>query len=278
MAQDWTAKEVELIVYDYFVMLQEELRGNFYSKKDHKIALRALLVNRSEGSIEFKHQNVSAVLAERGEPFIQGYKPRTNYQQLLKDMVVSYREQHTSDLDPLFEAFAQEVLPITPVSIIDYATCLAPAPPRSKVSPKIINFRPAKVNYLEKEQNNRSLGAAGEQFVIEFEKWRLKEVGRSDLASLIEWTSKIKGDGAGYDILSKNEDGSDRYIEVKTTKLSKETPIYLTSTEFAFAAQNASNFYLYRVFHFVTGKQLFILQGSYSQICQLEPVTYKGLF
>jgi hypothetical protein len=106
----------------------------------------------------------------------------------------------------------------------------------------------------------------------------IKKSGKSALADKIEWTSKDSGDGAGYDILSKNLDGSDRFVEVKTTKLTKETPIYLTKNEINFAASHAENFYLYRVFNFDSQKKLFIKQGNYENFCHLIPLVYRGLF
>jgi hypothetical protein len=41
-----------------------------------------------------------------------------------------------------------------------------------------------------------------------------KTQGRTDLLAAIEWTD-TQGDGAGYDIHSKDSDGSDLFIEVK---------------------------------------------------------------
>ena len=43
------------------------------------------MVGRTDPSIEFKHSNISAVLVERGQPYIDGYKPRGNYQRMLGD-------------------------------------------------------------------------------------------------------------------------------------------------------------------------------------------------
>ena len=83
----WTSQEVDLIVADYMAMLTAQLRGEEYSKAAHRRALIALLQNRSEGSIERKHQNISAVLIELGFPYITGYKPLSNYQSLLYDRV-----------------------------------------------------------------------------------------------------------------------------------------------------------------------------------------------
>ena len=71
MNEDWTKSEVAMIVQDYFNMLQFELEGKKYNKTFHRQGLITLLNNRSEGSIEFKHQNISAVLINMGLPFIK---------------------------------------------------------------------------------------------------------------------------------------------------------------------------------------------------------------
>jgi hypothetical protein len=87
MAGDWSEFEVEAVVTDYFAMLLKELRGEGFNKAAHRHALTGLLNDRSDGSVEFKHQNISAVLIESGYPYVAGYKPRWNYQQLLADAV-----------------------------------------------------------------------------------------------------------------------------------------------------------------------------------------------
>ena len=71
---DWTRLEVEAIVADYIEMLTLELSGQSYNKTEHRKRLLAKLVNRSEGSIEFKHCNISAAMLDMGIPYIQGYK------------------------------------------------------------------------------------------------------------------------------------------------------------------------------------------------------------
>ena len=71
-------------------MLTGELDDIFYSKTEHRKALRILLPARSDGSIEFKYQNISAVLINLNLPFIKGYLPRWNYQRLLEDTVIHY--------------------------------------------------------------------------------------------------------------------------------------------------------------------------------------------
>ena len=66
MAIDWTEKEVDVIVEDYFNMLHDELNKIKYNKPAHRSSLLPKLLGPTNGSVEFKHQNISAVLAEVG--------------------------------------------------------------------------------------------------------------------------------------------------------------------------------------------------------------------
>ncbi|XXK27311.1 HNH endonuclease [Arenicellales bacterium nBUS_45] len=85
---DWNQEECRLIVSDYMEMLGLELQGQKYNKAARRKNLLPKLNNRSEGSIEFKHQNISAVLKEAGLQWINGYKPASNYQSALKEVVL----------------------------------------------------------------------------------------------------------------------------------------------------------------------------------------------
>ncbi len=71
---------------DYFSMLSDELAGKPYNKAAHNRSLQEL-IGRSKGSIEFKHQNISAVLKGLGETWVNGYKPAFNFQMSLVDAV-----------------------------------------------------------------------------------------------------------------------------------------------------------------------------------------------
>ena len=62
MTDSWSKIEVALIVADYFDMLIKELNQIPYKKSEHRKQISPLLRDRSEGSIEFKHQNISAIL------------------------------------------------------------------------------------------------------------------------------------------------------------------------------------------------------------------------
>jgi len=62
-ANTMRAVELDFIIVDYFRMLKSELNGIEYNKSAHRRSL-VELTGRTEGSVERKHQNISAVLRE----------------------------------------------------------------------------------------------------------------------------------------------------------------------------------------------------------------------
>lgn len=111
----WSKKEIEIIVQDYFEMLDKELLGIPYSKADHWRKLSSA-IKRSKGSIEFKYGNISAVLQKLDLKHIQGYKPFRNYQ---KDLELAVKDFLSTNTPPSltrsgnqfpFQSFSWEVL------------------------------------------------------------------------------------------------------------------------------------------------------------------------
>ncbi len=276
MSDSWSNTEVELIVADYFQMLSSEWKGEPYSKAEHRRALIPLLANRSEGSIEFKHQNISAVLMNLGQPYVKGYLPRFNYQKILEDKVIDYLIQKP-EIEKYFKVFAEKIIS-KPKKEIDFDRIVYDLPVIANVSESepIYKRNPIKINYLEREQRNRNLGSSGEELVLEFEKWHLIKNGRENLADQIRWVSKEDGDGAGFDILSRNLNGKDKYIEVKTTKLGKETPFFFSNNELDFSRKHSDYYHLYRLFNFEDDAKMFIRNGGLDSICHIVPTNFKG--
>lgn len=278
MSENWSDLEVALIVADYFSMLDAELQGSRINKTSYRHQLLPLLNFRSEGSIEFKHQNISAVLVSLGLPFIKGYKPRYNFQRSKLIRAVENYLIASPSIENCFKKFANSSVDI--IKHVEFDNWIVDPPEKKTLlaEPIIPIRKPIKVNYLEKEQNNRDLGIQGEELVFKYEKHVLLQAGHLSLANKVEWISKNLGDGMGFDVLSKNFDGSDKYIEVKTTKLSKETPFFFTENELRFSAENVMSFYLYRLFDFNTEPKMFKVKGRYDTFCQVEPIQYKGYF
>ncbi|MBX2928048.1 MAG: DUF3883 domain-containing protein [Saprospiraceae bacterium] len=275
---NWSNYEVELIVADYFKMLSDELSGNSYKKSEHRKALLPLLNNRSEGSIEFKHQNISAILVRLGQPYVKGYLPRYNYQKILEDVVVRYLSKNLW-IEDKFRYFADKDVHNNPT--VNFELLLLEPPILWAVNePAAPSYQrsPIKINYLEREQRNHKLGESGEQVVFNYEKWVLKRNGKESLAEQVKWVSKEEGDGAGFDILSKNLNGTDKYIEVKTTKLGKETPFFFSRNELLFSQNHDKNYHLFRLFNFDSNAKMFTKTGSLDTICNSTPVLFEGYF
>ena len=275
MPNDWSREEVEATVADYLAMLSAELAGVPYNKTVHRRELVKVLHNRSEQAIEFKHANISAILIDLGFPYIAGYKPRSNYQQLLYD-VVSDRLAENPRL--LNVAAADADLPIVVPEVDDILSVVTSPPTRSEpartAQQSQVRRRPFSTNYLEREARNRSLGSAGEEFVLNFERARLLTAGREALAGRIEHTARVRGDGEGFDILSFEESGKERLIEVKTTKYGRETPFFVSSNELAVSDSRADEYHLYRLFGFRLAPRLFTLAGALGSTCRLSASSY----
>lgn len=278
MSNPWSNIEVELIVADYFSMFNAELKNENYSKAEHRRNLLLLLNNRSEGSIEFKHQNISAVLANLGQPFIKGYLPRFNYQRILEDKVLDYLIQNIN-IEDQFKLFSEKDIS-SKKGTFNFENLLVDPPKVSVTTEPKANYYsyPIKINYLEREQNNQKLGIIGEEIVLEYEKWSLIRIGKEKFANQVEWISKEKGDGTGFDILSRYSNGKDKYIEVKSTKLSKETPFFFTRKELQFSIDHSNDFHLYRVFNIEKQARMFIKRGDFNSFCYSVPMTFKGYF
>jgi hypothetical protein len=276
---DWSRIECELIVQDYMSMYEKEMRGESYSKAEHRRQLRPKLSQRSEGSIEFKHQNISAVLIDLGYFYIPGYKPAKNYQFLLKEIVQFYLSVNEENVAALSDELLESVASVS--GIEDWCSILTEAPDRLPLQGEkgVREFSPKKCNYSEREARNKRLGESGEEFVMHYERCRLTSVGRNDLAKDVEWTSREKGDGAGYDIRSFDEDkDKELFIEVKTTNSGKYQPFFISDNEVAFSEIYATQYALYRVYQFRDAPRLFTLPGDLRENVHLHPKTYRANF
>lgn len=277
--ESWSTQEVAATVTDYLAMLACELRAEPYSKANHRRQLQRLLVNRSEQAIEFKHANISAVLIELGFPYISGYKPRGNYQQLLREEIET-RLQVEQNLQLAVAQIVEEPVAIAP-NVGNVADVIVPMPERPRT--EHVYERPAaqprvarRVNYLEREARNASLGLAGEKFVLEVEHRRLWDAGARRLAERIDHVSQTRGDGLGFDILSFEANGRERLIEVKTTRFGQHTPFFVSQNEVEVSEMKSSEYALYRVFAFRERPQLFVVPGALRETLDLQPFQYRA--
>jgi hypothetical protein len=267
--QDWEAGELDIIVADYFAMLSHELAGRSFVKSRQNAAIIAQIA-RSRGSVEFKHQNISAVLDQLGMPWVAGYKPRKNYQSAIFDAIDRYLTLHPSVLEP--QPNASEPPPATEnIFVSPPALMAADEPIPARLRKLVRKFDP-----VERDHRNRSLGRAGELFVLEVERRQLAQIGRADLAKRVRWVATEDGDGAGYDVLSFNEAGRERLIEVKTTNGTAHTPFFLTNNERDQALERPDDWRIYRVHLFATGPRIFAIAPPLESAVRLSTETWRA--
>jgi len=274
MAKNWTSEEVAAIVSDYFKMLVKELTGKDYVKTEHRRQLKKV-INRSSSAIERKHMNISAILIEKNLPYISGYKPYHHYQGLLKDEVEKHLQNHP-ELENIFSEFISSDVAYPEIKNILNTEVDIPDFDYRFYTNRTGYMRESNINYYEKEQRNSKLGLLGEKFVINYEQQKLKNVGRQNLTNKIEHISQTKGDAAGYDILSFDSQGRKKFIEVKTTRLGKNSPFYFTKNELGFSKENSNSYKLYRIFNFKDKPKFYQLDGALDKSCETISTEFMG--
>jgi hypothetical protein len=267
----WHDDELDAIIEDYFAMLSADLAGKSYVKSRHSAALMAR-IGRTHRSVEFKHQNISAVLDELGLPWIPGYMPKRNYQNAIFDAIDRYLTLHP------------EILKSTPTapSLVAAESGIFVDPPVPAILDKPIPERlrrlVKKFDPVERDHRNRSLGKAGEAFVVDIERARLAKADRTDLARKIRWVAAEDGDGAGYDVLSFNTDGRECLIEVKTTNGAARTPFFLSRNECDLAKERPTDWRIYRVHLFAKNPRIFTIKPPLEGAINLRPETWRASF
>lgn len=105
------------------------------------------------------------------------------------------------------------------------------------------------IDFEKENKKHRRLGERGEVIVLNAERDSLKEKDKAVLVNGIRQISK-ENTSAGYDILSFEEDGRNKYIEVKSTNNSPSSKanFLITINEYE-KAKDLKNFYIYIVFN-----------------------------
>ena len=270
----WTDAENDLIVADYFAMLAADFAGLSYNKAAHNRDLQAQ-IDRNRSSIEFKHQNISAVLRALGEDWIPGYKPAQNYQGTLEEAVARWLELNPGWLSRIPDQPAMGLREAAQLWIGPPPT-LSNQPPPAELEQTIATAR--KFDVAERDERNRALGRAGEERALAHEKAVLAGFGRSDLASRVRWVSEEDGDGAGYDIASYAPDGRPRLIEVKTTNGWERTPFHISRNELAVADERRADWCLMRLYHFAREPKAFELRPPLDAHVSLTATSFQASF
>ena len=272
---DWTPREIDLIVADYFDMLRLEIAGHPFNKAARNRALQDL-THRSKGSIEFKHQNISAVLSKLGYPWVIGYKPMFNFQGALLDGIERYLSTSQPD-------FVQEEPTSSPLpGVAERPGIFFEAAPtgHAEGTPEPVALRRLirKFDPAARDARNRALGRQGEERIFHHERDALISVGQRDLARKVRWVAEEDGDGAGYDILSFTPDGREKLLEVKTTVGQRLTPFFLTRNEKLVAEERPDHYRIVRLYDFARAARAFEIVPPLESSLLLRPEVYKATF
>lgn len=266
----WSDAENDATVADYFAMLDKELSGKAVNKADHNRHL-ASVIARSRGAIEFKHQNISAILLGLGQPWIDGYKPAANFQNSLVEAVLRWLDVRPQWLRPSEGAMTASGFADRSPLWIGPPPTLSNQPP--VVDPGIYEAHAMKFDAAGRDARNRELGQAGEARIVGHERDTLAMAGRGDLAARVEWVS-LTNDSAGFDIRSFESDGSDRLIEVKTTNGWERTPFYISRNECAVAARLTDSWSLVRLYDFARDAKAFAIRPPLERHVELMPTSF----
>lgn len=267
----WSDQEIDLAVASYFEMLRMEMQGKPYTKL-HKNKEVQTHTGRSHKSVDFKYQNISAVLQHLAMDWIPGYKPKVNYQNALIAGVERYLIAHPDILMVQNTRITKPDLPSQGYLVP------GPAPSKKPSEPKTLQRLARKFDPATRDARNRELGRLGEERILFSERARLIDAGKNDLARKVKWISEEEGDGAGYDILSFSESGDERLLEVKTTTGHQYTPFYLTENERQLSVERADEFRLVRLYNFTQVPKVFELEPPLENFVALQPTSYRASF
>lgn len=254
-------------------MLALDLKGEAFVKAHRNEELQRL-TGRSKGSIEFKHQNISAVMARLGLPWLRGYKPMSNFQEALVAGVERFLAIHPpATIAPT---------PIAKIGFSEGDQLFIERPPLvandDEPAPEQLKRLVRKFDPAARDARNRALGRAGEERVLQSEIARLRNEGRSDLADQVRWVADLDGDGAGFDVRSFQASGDETFLEVKTTVGDARTPFYLSENERLFSEERADAFRIVRLYDFARSARAFEIAPPLESKLILDPSVWRASF
>lgn len=141
-------------------------------------------------------------------------------------------------------------------------------------------FKPKKINWCQITDKRTELGIYGEEFALRYETQRVMTFAVNDSDRILHLSAE-QGDGAGFDILSLNNNGSQRYIEVKTTESGLDSPFYITENERLFleSQKGKEAAFIYRIYNFdlklKKGDIKIISADDLFSKYNFDPVSYK---
>lgn len=135
-------------------------------------------------------------------------------------------------------------------------------------------FKGVDIDFIQRNIEDKELGDLGEELV------RLYEISILEKKGLMELSKKvcIVQDGKGYDVLSFFDNGTEKYIEVKTTCRGEKTPFNISINEKLFAEKNHDNYVIYRLYNYDEEKNTsdFFEISNIEEELLLQPTEFRA--
>ncbi|VVB90060.1 Uncharacterised protein [uncultured archaeon] len=254
--------------YDNFV---KNVRNNtelLISKKIHiKDSKLKFEDNYFNKSFSFKPSKITKM---KKSEFIDLIFSRWDKLRPLYDMAMSdsynFVNKEANNVDHTFGEVNPVLIKLLPSEIV------------KRESKKSDSNKSKKTDYAEENEKNQKTGKKGERLVFREEKKYLEKIGRMDLIKKLKHISN-EDDSAGYDILSFDEKGNEKYIEVKSTtsKVSNVHHFNISSNEYE-KGRKIKNYHIYFVFETNTkNPKIFPLERPFDlpeTIIKVTPANY----
>ena len=130
-----------------------------------------------------------------------------------------------------------------------------------------------------RSKESLKVGNAGEMAVLNYEKEKLREAGKTDLANKIIHESAA-GNKPGWDITSFDENGTKIFIEVKSSTGKTITSVDITDNEWKAASVHKDKYFLYLVTKaLATSPPIEILRNPWDyidkKVLDIRPLVYE---
>lgn len=135
------------------------------------------------------------------------------------------------------------------------------------------------IDYAEQQTISQKIGDAGEKIVLQNEIDKLTKLGLpEELISKVRRVS-LESDDYGFDILSFDEYGNERYLEVKTTKVSRQDfSFILTQNEFEHAKELGRQYCIVIVFDILSHPRIWYMGNPFIEEpykVRIKPIQYR---
>ena len=135
------------------------------------------------------------------------------------------------------------------------------------------------VDYVEQQTISQKIGDAGEKIVLQNEIVKLTKLGLPEVLISKVRRVLLESDEYGFDILSFDDNGNERYLEVKTTKVDKpDFSFILTQNEFEHAKELGDQYCIVIVYGILNNPRIWYMGNPFIEEpykVRIKPTQYR---